>query len=417
MSKRTHDQLSSDGEAPAVHLSGGQPQPDRQIELWRQSRLCDVEVKVEGQAFKAHRLVLASSDFLAACLETSMSEQAGARIVLRDVSASTFAQVLEFLYTGKASAAPAALLDMLEAAARLQLAPLVQAVVVKVKETLCASNVLASWDLAQRLQLPELRELEVAARLWALDNFREVAANIEDASLASLTALVSSPALKAPEEDAFRAVVRWVRRHNPSSGDARKLWQQIYFRAMPATFVNETVRAEPLMEPHMDVLMDSLLGPGLGTRVSFVPHVEQGTSQLEYTWKIPNFSSVLASRDTGSKLKVVSPIFSASNVHWQICLSVPPGSDTMGVFLQPVGSDSSPRQFRSYTLGLVGTPSVLHTSKTTEPFPLPSQYSGLGWGFGSRGWQNFIKLERLTQPVADRFLVDDTLTVKAAVEW
>ncbi|TVU46175.1 hypothetical protein EJB05_05694, partial [Eragrostis curvula] len=158
-------------------------------DIFTASDLADVSFKVDGETFKAHRLVLAArSPVFKAQLFGQMAEStatASSPVPIEEITASTFGSMLHYIYHG---VLPAAVLEttdgaccrMLEvenlcvAADRFGLDTLKQAC----EEILCtsvsASTVLSSWVFAEERSCAKLRSrcLEFLA---AGENFMEVA--------------------------------------------------------------------------------------------------------------------------------------------------------------------------------------------------------------------------------------------------
>lgn len=168
-SKRPREASSST--THALVLDGGDACPPGLIKLWKDRTLCDAHIIVDGETFHAHRCVLAAtSDFFAALYRAGTADATGtAALPLADIHVEAFRALLCFLYTGRCELADAMLLTpLLEAASRLQVAPLTRAAIDAIVAWLSPEIVLDAWALAETLHLPEL---ERAAKERALQCF------------------------------------------------------------------------------------------------------------------------------------------------------------------------------------------------------------------------------------------------------
>ena len=187
--------------SPAASTSAGKPETlilkatktsadglrEALTEMWRSGTLCDVEIKIEGRSFSAHRIVLAAeSPFLSALVtNTTMKERAGP-IELQEITASTFASALEFMYSHEATLASQDELQPLLHAASLLRLPLLEATVeAAIAQRLDPSSTLHAFRLAEHLSLPVLA---AAAKKLALAHFEEAIAVEGGAVLATLSA-------------------------------------------------------------------------------------------------------------------------------------------------------------------------------------------------------------------------------------
>lgn len=104
-----------------IMFDGGHAQPARMIQYFREGRLCDVQLKTEGDVFCGHRAVLAASSEYFDCRFASVS-WADSKEQVIDLSLPDFAieAVLEYIYTGKCTVTHAQLRDFLEVSSYLQ---------------------------------------------------------------------------------------------------------------------------------------------------------------------------------------------------------------------------------------------------------------------------------------------------------
>ena len=154
--------------------------------MWRSDTLCDVEIKIEGRSFSAHRVILAAeSPYLSALVTTTMKERSGP-IELKEIGASTFASALEFMYLHECKlASQDELQPLLHAASLLRLPLLEAAVETAIAQRLDPSSALQALGLAEHLSLPVLAS---AATKIVLAHFEEAMAVQGGALLATLSA-------------------------------------------------------------------------------------------------------------------------------------------------------------------------------------------------------------------------------------
>ena len=117
--------------AASIELVGGLAEKPSAIAKFRDGRLTDVEVvAADGTAFAAHALCITSgSEYFERLLAGERwADTAGRPLSLPEVPKQGLAACLEFIYTGSCAVADEAeLMVVLEAAAYLQIRPLVDA--------------------------------------------------------------------------------------------------------------------------------------------------------------------------------------------------------------------------------------------------------------------------------------------------
>ena len=399
-----------------IAIAGGQAQPERQIQLWRSSTFCDCEIIVEGETFVAHRLVVASSDFLSACFQNAMSEQSG-HVVLHDARASIFRLALEFMYTGCAEIPQSALLEFLELASRLQLEGLVEKIAACLKSSVDTENCIAIWTFADQLALNSLKELKLSCRDVALRHFAQLPhAELSEKLLYNLL----ERKIRCTEEDAFRGLMTWARVQAPTHGKMAALLRNIWFSEMAPSFVKMTVLTEPLVAPHMEIVVERLLERTTRATQLHTP-VDTEEYELTYTWRIPNFSEFRSASFESVPASRFSPIFQCrEGERWQaMCRSKCKAAEGEG------DAAGSPTHLGVYVrcLDTVGDKTITATrsiqvgrfeNEATHTHGMPSDASK-GWVGGFNGWSHFISYQDLEDP-RNGCIVDDTLTIKVALE-
>ena len=247
--KRARSASSSSSAAePTLVLSGGEPCPAGQIDLWRSETLCDVRVQAEGGApFACHRVVLAAgSTTLRGLLTSTMRDEAAP--ALPEVPAAAFQHVIEFLYVGQCEAEERLLPELLRAANFLGVEALKAAAVGAFQERLDPVNVLQAWALGDQLAAPALA---AAAKETALARFEELGASLSAAPLEQVEALVADERLEVESEEAvFSAAARWAEAQQPAAaeGAVLGLMRHVRFACMRREFVEQTVFAWPMLE-------------------------------------------------------------------------------------------------------------------------------------------------------------------------
>jgi BTB/POZ domain-containing protein 14 len=90
---------------------------------------CDVSILVQGQAFKAHRAVMAASSLYFRDLFSSAPESSSSQVVFElpsSVTPACFQQILSFCYTGRLSMATSEQLVLMYTAGYLQIQNIVE---------------------------------------------------------------------------------------------------------------------------------------------------------------------------------------------------------------------------------------------------------------------------------------------------
>ena len=210
---------SSDEEVVLSGDTGSSPlswRDERLAALWSQDSLCDVEVVVSGEHFRAHRIVLAAaSEFMAALLSGGWRDSTGPINLSGLDHPADFAAVLEWIYKGKCTVREKALSGVLHAAAHLQTGPLQHVVQAHVIGLLREGRMdpIPWWQEGWALDMGTLCE---AAKCAALARFEAVAASPSFLSAPEqlVCELLRDDRLVAPSEEfIFESLLRWARAH------------------------------------------------------------------------------------------------------------------------------------------------------------------------------------------------------------
>eukprot|EP00900_Chrysochromulina_parva_P007288 jgi/Chrpa1/16560/Chrysochromulina_OHIO_Genome00006052-RA len=196
---------------------------------------------------------------------TSWADTAGRPRSLPEVPTQGLAACLEFIYTGSCAVADEAeLIVVLEAAAYLQIRPLVDAAAKAMSAHLSATTALAFWAVAGRQGLSQLTADAVSA---AARHFEQIAATPAwlSAPKEMVRVLLASDRLKVADEEAvYSAAVKWLHAQAPppAEDDALALLRLVRFALLSREFVQETVLNEPLLRTFagMQMLNNSFFG-------------------------------------------------------------------------------------------------------------------------------------------------------------
>ena len=186
-------------------------------ELRETNTLCDTTIRTQGQDFPAHKCVLsAASPYFRAMFTSPMKEKESSLVELKDVKPSTFSDVLQYIYTGKASIDSSNAEDLVTIADYLMIPSLKTKVSLFLEGSLNVSNCLALESFASQYNC---ESLEKAAVAFKCENFVAVAKSEDFKMLDSEK--VKELALKdeinvVKEEEVYEAVIAWVKHDLPS---------------------------------------------------------------------------------------------------------------------------------------------------------------------------------------------------------
>jgi hypothetical protein len=273
--KRARASTSFDTPVPSkLTVHGGDADTFRESmgQLWSEGLLCDATVIVEGRHFTAHRLVLAaSSAYMKCAFSTGMRESSSATITLDDLGAAVFEACLEWMYKGCATLDEELLPDLLQAASRLQMVPLLAEVEQLVLGRLCATNAISTWMLGDALTCPALVD---AARGAVLKSFTKASATPDFLRVpaAWLESLLADDKLEVKqEEDVYASLKAWhaAKQPPPTADIVERLLALVRWPLMDESFINESVLSDALVTRHSGgamVLLDAFKTVAYGRR-------------------------------------------------------------------------------------------------------------------------------------------------------
>ena len=181
-------------------------------ELRRENQLCDIVLRVKGQSFNAHRVVVAScSPYLRAMFTCGMKESNQAEIELKELEPYAMEAILTFAYTGEIVVNTDNVQDLLPASSMLQLEDLKLACCSFLENNMDPTNCLGIMHFADTHGCPELIK---HATEFACLNFFDVMKSEEFLQLSyeHIRALLTSDNLHVKsEQNVFDAYLNWIK--------------------------------------------------------------------------------------------------------------------------------------------------------------------------------------------------------------
>lgn len=209
---------------------------------------CDVILRLEGQEFFAHKLILAScSDYFYAMFNGNMKESKEKVIDLNGVDVEIMKLVLNFIYTGSIPLSNENVEHVLQAA-NLMLIKSLKDVCCRFLETLLSvTNCLGMQKFAESYACEELFDITTN---FICENFGYVTDTDEFLQLhpAQLAPILSSDDLRVlNEEKVYEALTRWTRYDSKNRKKCfSELVQHIRLPMLSPDYLIDQVESEPL---------------------------------------------------------------------------------------------------------------------------------------------------------------------------
>ena len=227
----------------SVVLEGGETAV--RLKLSRE-RFSDVQVRVGGELFKAHRVVLAAgSKFLEALFDGQFNDSLAPVVDIHELEPRVFALALDNMYDGKCSVPDSVELEQLLCAASvLQIDALLATVAAEIEEHVTADNCASIMVCADRHNLPELmKKAEAVAR----EAFVDVASDPAVPASSMLVLLQSDDLHVKTEQEVYETFVQWLKGQAEPLSEGKQLecLAQVRFPLLSQDFVDSTVMTEP----------------------------------------------------------------------------------------------------------------------------------------------------------------------------
>uniref|UniRef100_A0A8C4T9J1 BTB domain-containing protein n=1 Tax=Erpetoichthys calabaricus TaxID=27687 RepID=A0A8C4T9J1_ERPCA len=212
--------------------------------------LCDVTLDAQGQAFPAHKLILASASGYCRVLFLGTSGTPDDGVVkLKDVSARGLGLLLDFIYTGKVRLSLATVEDTLRAAQTLLVRDAIKLCLQFLDETLGPENCLEVLRIAQKLGPGELRQKAascLARSALSLPRDPEWLLRLDGDTLCETLRAGNLPA--HTELELFQYAVAWLSREVGRKKDACHVLGHIRFPLIPMEELRAHVQEAPVVK-------------------------------------------------------------------------------------------------------------------------------------------------------------------------
>ena len=180
--------------------------------LYEENRHCDVEICVEDEAFSCHKVVLsAASKYFDSMFSSGMKESTADTVRLYEIKGKTFAEVLDFIYTGSDVIKSSNVESLLHAACMLQISHFQHLCECFLIDQLSPGNAVGIWSMSSHLNCTELSR---AAWDFILDKVEEIVQYDEFVRLEKtefFTIIANDNLNVKSEESICAAAMRWVK--------------------------------------------------------------------------------------------------------------------------------------------------------------------------------------------------------------
>ncbi|XP_024085008.1 BTB/POZ domain-containing protein 9 isoform X2 [Cimex lectularius] len=207
MCTRSHDEI--------VHINS---LSDDIKALYLNDDYSDVTLRVEGESFKAHKVILAArSEYFRALLYGGMRESSQTEISLCVSNVVAFKSLLKYIYTGRLSLATLedVTLDILGLAHQYGFQNLEKAICDFFIDSLSTQNVFSIYDAARLYQLKNLTE---TCKTYIDQNIPSTLASHTNSflllSAEGLKEIIERHSFYAPELEIFKIVLAWCEANN-----------------------------------------------------------------------------------------------------------------------------------------------------------------------------------------------------------
>lgn len=218
----------------------------------------DVTLRVKGEVFHAHRIILAaSSRYFDAMFSAGMKESSQTEVEVKadDLTVEAFRLLLDFIYTSALPVTEANVLDVLEAADQLEILSVVEKCSLFIMHNLTRDKLhletrLKIYRVADRHNLTELREQSLRSVALRFGVICEEEGFMENITADELLLLLSRNDLSVPSETfLFTTVITWIKYNQEERlPQAPKILDKVRLALVDIMIVLEELECEEFQE-------------------------------------------------------------------------------------------------------------------------------------------------------------------------
>ncbi|XP_071526505.1 BTB/POZ domain-containing protein 9-like isoform X2 [Panulirus ornatus] len=228
--------------------------------LYLNDEYSDVTLQVNGQTFRAHKVILAArSQYFRALLFGGLRESHQAEVEIKDTNLTAFKVLLKYIYTGLVSLSSEkeeTVLEILGLAHQYGFEDLESAICDYLKDALCIANVCVIYDIASLYNLTNLKAVcedfmdKNALPILSHESFYSL-------SPSALKSIIGRDSFCAPEVHIFQGVHEWVERNSDLTQEqTQEILSQIRLPLISLSDLLNIVRPTSLISP--DQILDAL---------------------------------------------------------------------------------------------------------------------------------------------------------------
>nr|XP_053640751.1 BTB/POZ domain-containing protein 9-like isoform X1 [Cherax quadricarinatus] len=228
--------------------------------LYLNDEYSDVTLQVNGQTFRAHKVILAArSQYFRALLFGGLRESRQAEVEIKDTNLTAFNVLLKYIYTGWVSLSSEkeeTVLEILGLAHQYGFEDLESAVCEYLKDALCIANICVIYDMAS---LYNLTNLKTVCEDFMDKNALPILNHESFYSLtpSALKAIIGRDSFCAPEVHIFQGVHTWVERNSDLTQEqTQEILAKIRLPLISLSDLLNVVRPTSLISP--DQILDAI---------------------------------------------------------------------------------------------------------------------------------------------------------------